>query len=50
VTRLILLPRRNYSSAFFLRRSTMIPKNSTARTAQTIRTISIVLISFPDKS
>jgi hypothetical protein len=49
VTRLDLLPRRNYS-AFFLRRRMMIPRKSTARMVQTIRTIFIVLISFPDKS
>jgi hypothetical protein len=39
----------DYSSTFFLRRNTMIPRNRIASTAQTIRTIELSMsFSFPD--
>src|SRR5271155_4296467 len=45
------LLRRSYSSTFFLRRNTMIPRNRIASTAQTIRTIELSMtFSFPDKN
>lgn len=45
------LPPPAYSSTFFLRRSTMIPRNRIANTAQTIRTIELSMsFSFPDKN
>jgi hypothetical protein len=40
-----------YSSTFFLRRNTMIPRNAIASTAQTIRTIELSMsFSFPHKN